>query len=175
MSSLWTPDGEKPVERAGEPAPEELTEEELAERLEALREQLAQTPVDQVIAQSAYQFFEIGALHLSVIPPQLDQAKLAIDAFVESARHYVGAYLVVLGGCDVIAFTGGIGENAIQVREAICRNLIFAGIVLDPAKNQVRGKETKISAVESNCEIWTIPTNEELIVARQTEAVLNAN
>jgi len=103
------------------------------------------------------------------------RAKLAIDAFVESARHYVGAYLVVLGGCDVIAFTGGIGENAIQVREAICRNLIFAGIVLDPAKNQVRGKETKISAVESNCEIWTIPTNEELIVARQTEAVLNAN
>lgn len=63
-----------------EPGPEELTEEELAERLEALREQLAQTPVDQVIAQSAYQFFEIGALHLSVIPPQLDQAKLAIDA-----------------------------------------------------------------------------------------------
>jgi hypothetical protein len=76
MSSLWTPDGEKPVE----PAPEELTEEELAERLESLREQLAQTPVDQVIAQSAYQLFEIGALHLSVIPPQLDQAKLAIDA-----------------------------------------------------------------------------------------------
>jgi hypothetical protein len=80
MSSLWTPDGEKPVERASEDAPEELTEEELADRLEALREQLAKTPVGEIIAQSAYQFFEIGALHLSVIPPQLDQAKLAIDA-----------------------------------------------------------------------------------------------
>ena len=76
MSSLWTPEGERPVE----PGPEELTEEELAERLEALREQLAQTPVADIVAQSAYQFFEVGALHLSVIPPQLDEAKLAIDA-----------------------------------------------------------------------------------------------
>ncbi len=80
MSSLWTPDGEQPV---GQPAtaPEELTEEELAERMDALRQQIANTPVDQIVSQSAYQFFEIAALHLSVIPPQLDQAKLAIDAF----------------------------------------------------------------------------------------------
>jgi hypothetical protein len=78
---LWTPDGEKPVERASEPAREELTEEEIAERMEALREQLASTPVAQIVAQSAYQFFEIAALHLSLLPPQLDEAKLAIDAF----------------------------------------------------------------------------------------------
>jgi acetate kinase len=103
------------------------------------------------------------------------RARLAIDAFVESVRHYIGAYLVALGGCDVLAFTGGIGENAVQVREAICRNLHFAGIVLDESKNAVRGKEQKISAVESDCEIWIVPTNEELIVARQTEAVLSAN
>ena len=84
MSSLWTPEGEKPVGRASEasqePPVEELSEEEIAERMDALREQLAQTPVDQIVAQSAYQFFEIGALHLSLIPPQLEQAKLAIDA-----------------------------------------------------------------------------------------------
>jgi hypothetical protein len=79
MSSLWTPEGERPVSHA-EPEPEQLTEEELAERMDALREQLAKTPVDQIIAQTAYQFFEIGALHLSLIPPQLDEAKLAIDA-----------------------------------------------------------------------------------------------
>jgi hypothetical protein len=83
MSSLWTPEGEKPVGRASE-APEEvleeLTEEELADRMEALREQLAQTPVSQIVAQAAYQFFEIGALHLSLVPPQLEEAKLAIDA-----------------------------------------------------------------------------------------------
>ena len=103
------------------------------------------------------------------------RAKLAIDAFVESVRHYIGAYLVVLGGCDVLAFTGGIGENGVAIREAICRNLEWAGIVLDHNKNQVRGHEEKISSVESNADIWIVPTNEELIVARQTVAVLNAN
>ncbi len=80
MSTLWTPDGEQPVGQAAT-APEELTEEELAERMDALRQQIATTPVEQIVSQSAYQFFEIAALHLSVIPPQLDQAKLAIDAF----------------------------------------------------------------------------------------------
>ncbi len=103
------------------------------------------------------------------------RAKLALDAFVESVRGFVGSYLVALGGCDVLAFTGGIGENGAAIREAVCRNLAFAGVVLDPQKNKVRGTETKISAVESGAEIWIVPTNEELIVARQTVAVLTAN
>ncbi|HEY2588501.1 MAG TPA: acetate/propionate family kinase [Tepidisphaeraceae bacterium] len=103
------------------------------------------------------------------------RAKLAIDAFVESVRSFIGQYLVALGGVDVLVFTGGIGENGIAIREAICRNLEWAGIALDPQKNQVRGKETKISKVESDAEIWILPTNEELIVARQTVAVLTAN
>jgi acetate kinase len=103
------------------------------------------------------------------------RAALAIDAFVESVRGYIGQYLVALGGCDVLVFTGGIGENGVPIREAICRNLEWAGIILDPNKNQVRGKEEKISAVESSAEIWIVPANEELIVAQQTEAVLTAN
>jgi acetate kinase len=103
------------------------------------------------------------------------RAKLAVDAFVESVRHYIGASLVVLGGCDVLAFTGGIGENGAALREQICRNLDWAGIALDKQKNQTRGTETKISSVESRAEIWIVPTNEELIVARQTETVLTAN
>jgi acetate kinase len=103
------------------------------------------------------------------------RARLALDAFVESVRSFIGQYLVVLGGCDVLAFTGGIGENGIAIREAICRNMGWAGIELDPAKNQVRGKEERISKVESGVEVWIVPTNEELIVARQTVAVLNAN
>ena len=129
---------------------------------------------------------EGGMLGMSGVSPDMrdiekaardgnERAKLALDAFIESVRHFVGAYLVVLGGCDALVFTGGIGENGITIREAVCRNLEFAGISLDPTKNQVRGKETKISAVESDAEIWIVPTNEELIVARQTEAVLNAN
>ncbi len=103
------------------------------------------------------------------------RAKLAIDAFVESVRGFIGQYLVVLGGCDLLAFTGGIGENATTIREAICHNLDWAGIVLDPSKNHVRGREEKISSVESDAEIWIVPTNEELIVARQTVQVLSAN
>jgi acetate kinase len=86
------------------------------------------------------------------------RAKLALDAFVESVRSFVGSYLVFLGGCDVLAFTGGIGENGAAIREAVCRNLGFAGIFLDPQKNNVRGRETKISAVESGAEIWIVPT-----------------
>src|SRR5438132_12975424 len=103
-----------------------------------------------------------------------ERAKLAVEAFVEAVRHYIGAYLVVLGGCDVLAFTGGIGENAVAIRSAICKDLEWAGIVLDPQKNQLRAKEEKISKVESAAEIWIVPTNEELIVAQQTETVLNA-
>ena len=129
---------------------------------------------------------EGGMLGMSGVSPDMrdieaaatrgdQRAKLAIDAFVESVRHYIGAYLVVLGGCDVLAFTGGIGENGVAIREAICRDLEWAGIVLDDNKNQVRGHEEKISSVESNADIWIVPTNEELIVARQTVAVLSAN
>src|SRR5204863_7577464 len=103
------------------------------------------------------------------------RAKLAIDAFVESVRSFIGQYLVILGGCDVLAFTGGIGENGVALREAVCRNLEWAGIALDPQKNNARAREEKISSVESDTEIWIVPTNEELIVARQTEAVLTAN
>ena len=101
-------------------------------------------------------------------------AKLSIDAFVESIRHYVGACLVILGGCDVLAFTGGIGENGIRIREAVCRNLGWAGIELDLDKNNVRGVETKISRETSGAHIWIVPTNEELIVARQTVQALKS-
>lgn len=101
-----------------------------------------------------------------------DQAKLAIDAYVESVRHYIGAYLVALGGIDVLTFSGGIGENGAAIREAICKNLTFAGIELDANKNKVRGQEAEISAAGSKAKIWIIPTNEELVVARQTVETL---
>jgi acetate kinase len=75
----------------------------------------------------------------------------------------------------VLAFTGGMGENATALRQAICKDLEFAGLILDPQKNQTRGREERISKVESTGEIWIVPTNEELIVALQTESVLTAN
>src|SRR5687767_9293105 len=126
---------------------------------------------------------EGGMLGLSGISPDMRdvekaagegnaRARLAIEAFVESVRHFVGSYLVVLGGCDVLAFTGGIGENGVGIRKAICRDLGWAGIELDRNKNSVSGAEERISRVESRAEIWVVPTNEELIVARQTVEVL---
>lgn len=102
------------------------------------------------------------------------RAQLAIDAFVESCRHYLGAWLVALGGADAIAFTGGIGQHGREIREAICENLGWAGIVLDRARNAAaKGREeTRVEAGDSRAQIWVLPTNEELIVGRQTVAVL---
>jgi acetate kinase len=102
------------------------------------------------------------------------RAKLAIDTYVESVRGYIGNYIVALGSLDVIAFTGGIGENGSMIREAICNNLDFVGIALDRERNTVRGKEAKISRDGIKAQVWVIPANEELVVARQTVEVLTS-
>ncbi|MCX7408196.1 MAG: acetate/propionate family kinase [Planctomycetales bacterium] len=102
------------------------------------------------------------------------RAQLALDVFVASIRQYLGSYLTVLGGADAIVFSGGIGENGPQIRANVCKNMEWAGIVLDEAKNNSvpRGGEICISAASSKTQIWVIPTNEEIVVARQTaEAV----
>ncbi|NQU25775.1 MAG: acetate/propionate family kinase [Candidatus Nealsonbacteria bacterium] len=100
------------------------------------------------------------------------RARLALDVYAAAVRHYLGAYLVELGGVDVIALTGGIGENRAEFRQAICRDLEELGIVLDSQVNTTARGECRISAPESRVEIWTIPTNEELIVARLTARLL---
>lgn len=101
-----------------------------------------------------------------------ERARLAIDTFAEAVRSYIGAYLVAMNGADVIAFTGGIGENGVAFRERVCRDLDWFGIELDAERNQMRGREATISTGASRVRLMTIPTNEELIVARQTKAVL---
>ena len=105
------------------------------------------------------------------------RAKLAVDVFVEACRHYTGAYLAVLGGADAIVFTAGIGQNGAAIRSAILHNMQYAGIELDPAKNvSAKGNfEARLDAPTSRVQIWMLPTNEELIVARQTVAVLTSN
>ncbi len=100
------------------------------------------------------------------------RAKLALDVFVASIRHYLGGYLTILGGADVIVFTGGIGENSQQVREAVCRNMDWAGIRLDSELNQAVYGETRISHTDSRVEIWVVSTNEELVVAHQTAELI---
>jgi acetate kinase len=105
------------------------------------------------------------------------RAQLAIDAFVESCRHYLGAYLVALGGADAITFTGGIGQNDTAIRKAILAGTEWAGVVIDDAKNDAADPngETRIEQDGSKVQVWVLPTNEELIVARQAVDVLNAS
>jgi acetate kinase len=100
------------------------------------------------------------------------RAKLAVDVLVSAVRHYIGAYLVELGGTDAIVLTGGIGENRVEFRAAVLRNLEELGIVLDPAANRQAKGEARISAPQSRVQLWVMPTNEELIVARQAKRLL---
>ncbi|TWT30002.1 acetate/propionate family kinase [Blastopirellula retiformator] len=101
-------------------------------------------------------------------------AKLAIDVYISEIRRYLGGMLVELGGVDAIVFTGGIGENGKQVRADVCANLSELGIELDAAKNDAAKGESAIHADDSKTQIWVIPTNEELIVARQTKQLLES-
>lgn len=103
-----------------------------------------------------------------------ERADFALKTFVASIRQYLGSYLVVLGGADAIVFTGGIGENSQRIRSDVCTNLGWAGISLDEEKNRAvaRGAEACLSTASSKTQIWVVPTNEEIVVARQTvEAV----
>mgnify|MGYP001544150349 CR=1 FL=1 len=105
------------------------------------------------------------------------RAQLAVDVFVEACRHYLGAYLAVLHGVDAITFTGGIGQNGAAIRAAILEGMAFAGIRLDAGKNKrARGNiEARLDDGTGAVQIWMLPTNEELIVARLTVAVLGSN
>ncbi len=100
------------------------------------------------------------------------KAKLAFYVFVASVRHYLGAYLLLMNGTDAIVFTGGIGENSANVRQAVCTQLDWFGIELDQEKNQTARGEARIETDRSRVQIWTMPTNEELIVARQAKELL---
>jgi acetate kinase len=99
-------------------------------------------------------------------------AQQALDVFVASVRHYLGAYLVLLDGADAIVFTGGIGENSKHMRDAVCKDLNWFGIRLDPLKNENAKGEMAIHAAGSRVQLWIMPTNEELVVARQAKAFL---
>jgi len=100
------------------------------------------------------------------------RARLALEVYVAAVRHYLGAYLLLLNGADAVVFTGGIGENSPAMRSAICANLDWFGITLDSAKNERAKGEMAIHATGSRVQLWTMPTNEELVVARQAVALL---
>ena len=102
------------------------------------------------------------------------RAKLALDVYVHSARHWLGSYLAQLNGLDALVFTAGIGENRAGIRAAICSNLDQLGIRLDAEKNaSAQAGETVISADDSPAKVMIIPTNEELVVAREVKRYLD--
>lgn len=102
------------------------------------------------------------------------RAKLAIDIFCYRTRKYIGSYLATLGGAQALVFAGGIGENAAEVRAEICRGLEWAGVELDEAANarMVGGTEGRITTDASRLAVWVIPTDEELLIARDTFRVV---
>ncbi|MCA0384217.1 MAG: acetate kinase [Firmicutes bacterium] len=97
-----------------------------------------------------------------------ERAILALDIYHGNVRKYIAAYASVLGRVDAIIFTAGLGENGAESREEICRNLEFMNAKLDPAKNKVRGKEAFVQTDDSKVKIMVVPTNEELMIARDT-------
>lgn len=101
-----------------------------------------------------------------------ERAALAIEAFNHRVKKYIGSYAAEMGGADVIIFTAGLGENSISNREEICKGLEFMGAKLDVEKNNVRGKDTIVSTDDSKVKILVIPTNEELMIAKDTQALL---
>lgn len=101
------------------------------------------------------------------------RARLAVDVFCHRARKYLGAYLAVLGGADAVLFTGGIGEHAAEVRARICERMEWCGLILDGARNAAAdGREGEVSAPGSRIGVWVIPTDEEIVIARDAASVV---
>ena len=97
-----------------------------------------------------------------------EDCALARDKFAYEVAKYVGAYAAALNGIDVLTFTAGVGENDVNIRAAVCEYLGFLGVKIDPELNGKRGKEMMISAPDSKVQVWVVPTNEELMIAKDT-------
>ncbi len=103
-----------------------------------------------------------------------DNARLALDVFIASIRKFLGQFLVELDGIDLLVFTAGIGENNAFIRERVCADLTFCGLQLDPEKNRAAlGVESIISSANSKIEVRVIPTNEEIVIARNAWRLLH--
>jgi len=101
------------------------------------------------------------------------KAELAMEMFCYRIKKYIGAYTAIMNGLDVLVFTAGIGENEPEVRELVCKDMDFLGISIDLQKNNFKGQEREISTLSSKVRVWVIPTNEELVIARETLRLVN--
>lgn len=101
-----------------------------------------------------------------------ERSQLALDVFYYKVKKFVGSYAAVMDGVDCIVFTAGLGENSPEMREEVCKGLGYLGVELDVEKNKVRGKATEVSKEGSKVKVFVIPTNEELMIARDTVALI---
>ena len=101
------------------------------------------------------------------------KAKIAIELFTKAIAQFIAKYAVSMGGLDVVVFTGGIGENQINVRKKISDNLKFMGLKIDEEANNVKGEERLITLPDSKIRAYIIPTNEELVIARDTKKLIS--
>ena len=126
---------------------------------------------------------ESGVLGVSGVSPDFrdiekeadegnERAVLARKAYCYLVAQYIAKYGVSMNGIDVIAFTAGIGENQINIRKMICENLEWLGVKIDLEKNNSRGEEVEISTPDSKIKVWVVPTNEELVIARDTKQIV---
>ena len=103
-----------------------------------------------------------------------EKAQLTADMLRYEIKKYIGSYAAVMNGLDAVIFTGGIGENSWEVRGGVCTNMDYLGIKIDFELNKtIRGTQAKISTSDSKVEVWVIPTNEELLIARDTLAIIS--
>ena len=103
------------------------------------------------------------------------RSKLALAVLTYGIRKYIGAYAAAMEGIDALVFTAGVGENSVLVRSMVCEGLEFLGVSIDREKNEVRGKEADIGASGSRVRVLVVPTNEELVIARDTKRLVAAN
>jgi acetate kinase len=103
-----------------------------------------------------------------------ERAILGLDMYHYRVKKYIGSYIAAMGGVDIIVFAGGVGENGPETREAVCEDLSFLGIEIDPVKNNgLRSKEAVISKDGTRVKVIVVPTNEELVIAEDTVRIIN--
>ncbi len=138
------------------------------------KENLSTKEVEKVLNK------ESGVLGISGVSPDFrdveakvaegdEKAKLAIDVYNYTVAGFIAKYVMAMDGVDVITFAGGIGENQIKIRKGICEHLKFLGVKIDDERNNTRGEEKLISSDDSKVKVYVVPTNEELMIARETK------
>ena len=142
--------------------------EECGYTIEEVSESLNKKSGVQGISGLAPDFREIEAASYG----DNERAEIAIEKFKYEIASYIAKYAVAMNGVDYIVFTGGVGENQINIRRGICEKLEFMGVKIDVEANNVRGEEKEISAPDSKVKVYLVPTNEELMIAKETARLI---